>query len=120
MLCLTTHLDLDDLFDVQQELNPVSANWRNIGVALRLDPITLECIDARHRGDPPACLTSTVTKWLNRNYNVDRFGVPTWQWLVKAVGDPAGGANEAFARNMAKKCKIRGTASRYILSSLSL
>ena len=92
MTSLTAHSDLDDLFDVQKELILVSAKWRSIGIALRLKPNVLDGIETRYSGDPPACLTSTVTEWLNRNYNVKRFGEPTWQALVKAVGDPAGGA----------------------------
>ena len=46
-----------------------------------------------------------VTEWLKRNYNVKKFGEPTWQWLVEAVGDPAGGANTALAREIATKHK---------------
>ena len=112
MFCLTAHSDLDDLFDVQKELNSVSAKWRNIGVALRLKPNILEGIATRHIGDPLACLTSTVTEWLKKNYNVERFGEPTWQTLVKAVGDPAGGSNMALAKNMARRHKVGGMTGR--------
>ena len=111
-----THSDLDDLFDVQRELNPVSARWKSIGVALRLKPNILDSIKAENSGDPPACLTSTVTEWLKRNYNVERFGEPTWQMLVKAVGDPAGGANMALARDMARSHKAGSMSSRHIHS----
>jgi len=114
LTCLTPYSDLDDLFDVQKELIPVSAKWRSIGIALRLKPNILDGIKAENNGDPPACLTSTVTEWLNRNYNVKRFGEPTWQALVKAVGDPAGGANMAHARDMATRHKAGGMSGRYI------
>ena len=112
MTSLAAHSDLDDLFDVQKELIPVSAKWRSIGIALRLKPNILDGIKAESSGDPPACLTSTVTEWLNRNYNVKRFGEPTWQALVKAVGDPAGGANMALAREMATRHKAGGMSGR--------
>ena len=45
-----------------------------------------------------------------RNYNVERFGEPTWQQLVEAVGHPAGGANMALARNIATKHKTASIA----------
>ena len=112
MTCLTPHSDLDDLFDVQKELIPVSAKWRSVGIALRLKPNVLDGIETRYSGDPPACLTSTVTEWLNKNYNVKRFGEPTWQALVKAVGDPAGGANMALASDMAMRHKAGGMSGR--------
>ena len=106
--------DLDDLFDVVKELNLVSAKWNSIGIALRLRPNTL---DGFKGGDPSACLTSTLTEWLKKNYNVKRFGEPTWQWLVKAVGDPAGGANMGHARDMAGRHKARGMSSMYAVSN---
>ena len=105
----TTDLD-DDLFDVQSELIPVTAKWRNIGTALRLKSDALESIQVGSGSDPSACLASMVTEYLKRNYNLKRFGEPTWQRLVEAVGHPAGGANMAVARNIARRHKA-GSAS---------
>ena len=93
---------------MQRELNPLAAQWKSIGIALRLKPNELEIIQAGNNGDPIACLTLTVTKWLKRNYNVGMFGEPTWQWLVEAVSDPAGGANMALARKIARRHKAGG------------
>ena len=57
-----------------------------------------------------------VTEWLiKKNYNVKKFGEPTWQWLVKAVGEPAGGGDMALARNMTRRHKARGRSSGYTL-----
>ena len=108
----TAHSDLDDLYDVQKELIQVSAKWRSIGIALRLKPNILDGIEMRYNGDPPTCLTSTLTEWLNKNYNVKRFGEPTWQALVKVVDDPAGGADMALARDMARRHKAGGMSGR--------
>ena len=68
----------------------------------------LESIQVGSGSDPPACLASMVTEWLKRNYNVQRFGEPTWQRLVEAVGHPAGGANMAVARDIARRHKAGG------------
>ena len=107
MIPFTTDLD-DDLFDVQSDLIPVTAKWRSIGTALRLKSDVLESIQAGSGSDPPACLASMVTEWLKRNYNVKRFGEPTWQRLVEAVGHPAGGGNTAVARDIARRHKAGG------------
>ena len=104
----TSDLD-DDHFDVQSELIPVATNWRNIGLALRLKHKILDGIQAENSDDATVCLTLMVRDWLMRNYNVKRFGEPTWQNLVEAVGHPAGGANMALARKIARKHKARGT-----------
>ena len=115
LFCFAAHSDIDDLFDIRQELNQASAVWRSIGFALRLKPNILDGIDAQYSSDPAAYLTYTLIEWLKRNYNVKKFGEPTWQMLVKAVGDPAGGANMALARNLARKHKAKGdVSSRYI------
>ena len=115
-MSFTSDLD-DDLFDVQSELIPVTAKWRNIGTALRLKSDVLESIQAGSGSDPPACLASMVTEWLKRNYNVKRFGEPTWQKLVEAVGHPAGGANMAAARDIARKHKAGGALGRLCILS---
>ena len=94
------------LFDVKRELTPVTANWKNIGIALRLNPNKLNSIESANHCDPAACLTSMVTDWLNMNYDVEKFGEPTWRWLVQAVGDPAGGDNMALARKIARSHKV--------------
>ena len=111
MFCLDVYSDENDLYDVQSELIPVSAHWRSIGIALRLNPHILEVIKADNSGEPTACLTSVVTHWLERNYNVERFGEPTWQRLVKVVGDHTGGAHMALAMEIARRHKAPGMYS---------
>ena len=107
-----SHSDLDDLFDVQKELNPVSAKWKSIGIALRININTLDGINTCENGHPTTCLSSMITEWLRKNYNV-KFGEPTWRWLVDAVGDPAGGANKALAKQIASRHKAGGMLTRY-------
>ena len=94
---------------MQSELLPVVTKWKSIGFALHLKPKILDGIQAENRGDPPACLAAMVTEWLDRNYNVKKFGEPTWQRLVEAVGHPAGGANVALAREIARNHNTEGT-----------
>ena len=100
---------------MRHELNPVSAEWRNVGIALGLMPSSLDRIQAENSDDPSACLTMMVMQWLKRNYyNVKRFGEPTWQRLVKVVGNSTGGANIALAREIARMHRAKGMSNRYI------
>ena len=80
----------------------------SIGIALRLRPDVLEMTETRYHSDPVRCLSMMVKEWLMRNYNVERFGEPTWKHLVEAVGHPAGGANMALARDIARRHRTVG------------
>ena len=104
---------VDDLFDVQSELIAVSAEWKSIGIALGLNPNVLSGIQTDNN-DHTTCLLSVVTEWLKRNYDVKKFGEPTWRWLVKTVSDPAGGKNKAHARKVAMRHRSGGMSSRHI------
>ncbi len=44
-----------------------------------------------------------VEEWLNRNYNTDRFGCPTWKMLVEVVANPIGGNNNYLAKKIASQ-----------------
>ena len=44
-----------------------------------------------------------MLKWLKQNYDVYKFGPPTWKMLVDAVGKHAGGNNKALAKKIASK-----------------
>ena len=118
LFCLVVYSDLDDLLGVERELIPVSTRWKSIGIVLRVSLDVLDVIQTQYSGNPQACLTSVLTEWLKRNYNVQRFGEPTWQRLVEAVGDPAGGGNMALAREIARRHTIRGMSNRYICCTL--
>ena len=94
--------DIDDLIDVKCELIPIASKWKDIGLALRLKPTTLDTIE-KNRKDAKDCLSDVLTQWLNKAYNMQRFGEPSWQLLVSAVRHPAGGDNQALADTMATK-----------------
>ena len=102
----------DDLFDVKRELISVAGNWKSIGTALQLKRTQLKHIQTVNDGDPNACLTSVVTEWLNRKYNVKRFGEPTWQFLVEALSDPAGGVSMELASNIARRHKAKNGSNK--------
>ena len=95
--------DIDNLIDVKCELLDVAHNWKGVGMALRLKPALLHRIQADHPGDVRECLTEALTEWLNKSYNVSRFGPPSWKLLVAAIANPAGGNDRALAERIALK-----------------
>ena len=94
--------DIDDLFVVKAELEPVIARWKYIGLALRLDPDQLDVIEQDNR-KLEDCLTKMLALWLKKSYNTDRFGTPSWELLVNAVDHRSGGNNCALAESIIKR-----------------
>ena len=95
----------DDLTDTIRELSDVAASWRNIGTQLGIRHNRLEAI----QGDKPLdCLRQMLATWLQKNYNVERFGEPTWAKLVEVVSHSAGGGNPSLAMEIAKKHSAGG------------
>ena len=94
--------DEDDLPETIRELSDVAASWRNIGTQLGIRHNRLEAI----QGDKPLdCLRQMLATWLQKNYNVKRFGEPTWMKLVEVVSHSAGVGNPSLALEIAKKHK---------------
>ena len=54
-------------------------------------------------------MSEVLKNWLRRNYNVERFGEPTWRAVVEVVAHSAAGDNCALALSIARK----HTGNRY-------
>lgn len=89
----------EDAYDVLHEVNQLAWRWSCMCRALRLR--SHENIRAEHK-NPNDCLGAVIDKWLQKNYDYEKFGSPTWKMLVKAVADPFGGDNTALAESIAK------------------
>jgi len=95
-------LEEDDLFDVLDQMLPISAKWKALGLGLRLNYRILYTIE-NDRGSPTECMNEVVLAWLRREYNVERFGEPTWRTLVQVVAHPAAGDDPTLAQKIAEK-----------------
>ena len=65
-------------------ISTLTAEWFNLGVALRLSSDTLREIEYNHRGDARRCLTEMVIAWLQMKDNSQ----PSWQSLASALCSP--------------------------------
>ena len=92
----------DDLPDIIRELTDVVANWRDIGTLLGIRDGQLRAIQLQ-ANSPLGCLREMLVTWLQKNYNVERFGEPIWVKLVEAVNNQAGGGNPSLAKEIARK-----------------
>ena len=80
----------------------MTERWKQIGKALRLRPQQLNVIEAEKR-KLCDCLSETVSLWLNKSYNIEKFGEPSWELLAGAVAHHSGGNNPALAEGIRKR-----------------
>lgn len=100
------------------ELSPIMSLYLPLGRALRLFPDELESIQDKYpedKSDAEKALNDVMLLWLyHQNYNVKRFGLPTWRMLVEAVAHPLGGKNHEVARKIAINHPACGNYSLYV------
>ncbi len=83
------------------ELVDVHAECYQVGTRLHLKPSRLDEI-RQEKLDSAAAMGRIIDSWLIRkNYNVSKFGPPTWKALVEAVANPGGGNNQGLAKEIA-------------------
>ena len=96
---------IGDLFGVKDELRPVVARWKYIGLALGLDYNKLHEIEENSK-NCEECLDKSLALWLNKVYDTKRWGQPSWTKLVEAVQHTSGGNNPSLAEMIAKKHRV--------------
>ena len=87
--------------DLKSEVHDVASKWRHFGEALHIKPPSLDQFEAKCRGDPMDCLSSILTEFLKKNYDSEKYGVPSWKLIVAAVGCREGGNIRALALRIA-------------------
>ncbi len=100
-------LGLKKLLDVLTELLPASVSWYNIGLALDMDPGTLDAMKVGTYKDPRDCLRDMLKEWLSTSPD------PSWEGLIAALRHPVVG-KETLARQLeAKHCTQAPPEGRY-------
>lgn len=106
MIFLPTYLSStgpDNEFDIEDEVIDIAPNWKGFGKALHLPPNLLERIAAQPGANPETCLSNTLAEFLKKNYEWNKYGVPSWRMIVQAVGHKIGGRDENLALRIAEK-----------------
>ena len=88
----------------------IKSVYLTLGQALNLPAEKLSEICKAYPDDAELALNDVLLLWLQKGYNVDRFGPPTWRMIVKAVDSPVG-CND---HNLAKKIASNHSISEYM------
>ena len=81
-----------------------SAQYYNIGIKLGLKSDDLNVIKDEVP-DQGTAITMILSRWLKQQFNVQKYGEPTWKSLVAAVAHRNGGNNPVLAMKLADKHK---------------
>lgn len=58
--------------------------------------------------DSTQAMAKAIEKWLQKDYDVEKFGPPTWKVLVEAVRSPIGGKNPTLAKEIESQHPMKG------------
>ena len=85
-----------------EEVLDIKAVCFDLGRSLRLRSDDLEAVRKKCPShDTKQALNDVLLLWLKKQYNVGRFGPPTWRMLVEAVNKKSGGNNLELAKQIA-------------------
>ena len=86
-----------------EEVFAIKSRWFALGRALRLKNANLQAIRTQYpsESDSEQALNDVLLLWLEQQYDVDRFGPPTWRMLVEAVDKESGGNDHELAKKIA-------------------
>ena len=91
----------------------IKANYHQLGIELGLPPGELQTIKQANSQNIAQAFTEVLLTWLRQQYNVGKYGPPTWQRLVEAVGSASG---DALAKKIAGKHLLSSMSHRFSLS----
>ena len=91
------------MLEVVDAVLPIKSVYFSLGQSLRLQVADLRSIKEKYpnESDDRQALSDILELWLQKNYNVIKFGPPTWRMLVEAVNRKAGGNNHDLAKEIA-------------------
>ena len=109
----------EDHTAVYQELIDIKSKCLQLGMELGLPPSLLfDTLLKTFHQDKDQAFSKVLLTWLRQEYNIERFGPPTWRRLVEAVDSPTGGNNSGLAKTIASRHPMAGMIT--ILSCVCL
>ena len=90
--------------DVLEEVLSLERVYFPLGECLRLSNDSLKQVCKSFPDDSVAdkALKQVLLLWLGQEYNVSKFGSPTWRMLVEAVDKKTGGNDHELAKRIAQ------------------
>ena len=75
----------DDWNVVSVECGSLAAKWEQLSACLGLAKADIDRIRESRPRDIAGCWSEALSQWIKQNYSTQRFGLPSWRSLLKAV-----------------------------------
>ena len=82
-VCLHT-IEYDDWNEVCEALGTCNSKWKDIARGVGLAPDQIDEIEENERRASDR-LSKVIQTWIGQNYNTQKFGLPSWRTLCKAL-----------------------------------
>ena len=67
------------------ECGSLAAKWEQLSACLGLAKADIDSIRENRPRDSAGCWSEALSHWIKQNYSTQRFGLPSWRSLLKAV-----------------------------------
>ena len=85
VLSLLFHSEEDDWNIIVTECNSLSYKWEELSAFLGLSRNRIKSIKKNHPCDDTGCLNDALGQWIGQKYTTEKFGMPSWRTLLKAI-----------------------------------
>ena len=88
-----------------EEVVSIQSRYYSLGRSLGLKIPVLKSIRDKYPSpsESEQALEDVLLLWLDKKYNVEKFGPPTWRMLVRAVDMESGGNHHELAKQIASR-----------------
>ena len=98
----------EDIQEIIATVVQIRTRYKAFGMMLGLSCTELEAIEMSITPfNVGEALRRVILTWLRQEYDVKKFGHPTWRRIVEAMDHEAGGNNHALAKAVATDHPVR-------------
>ena len=96
-------IGINDFKDVWCKVGFLSDRWDSIGLMLGISIRTIKVIEDNHPRNNHRCLREVLTHWLQKDYDYESNGNPSWLTLRDCIKSKNGGNDIALAVDITKE-----------------
>ena len=78
--------DKEDWSDIIFECSSLASHWEELCGFLRLPLGTSDTIKEKYPNKEISCLNEVLKLWILRKHRTEKYGLPSWKMLLKAIG----------------------------------